>query len=108
MSGINFKRDDGYAAGSRAWCVMCPDRTISARQYESRELAEVAAAEPAHGKPGHTYHIVATVATVTTEVKIVGQNFDPARQAFPELAAPPSPPPLEVEDRKSTRLNSSH
>src|SRR3546814_2645443 len=93
MSGINFKRDYGYSAASPAWFVMCPDMTISPRQYESRELAEVAAAELAHGKPGHTYHIVATVATVTTEVKIVGQNFDPARQAFPDLVAPPSPPP---------------
>src|SRR3546814_5188449 len=77
MSGINFKRDYGYSAASPAWFVMCPDMTISPRQYESRELAEVAAAELAHGKPGHTYQIVATVATVTTEVKIVGQNFDP-------------------------------
>lgn len=98
MPDINFKRDYGYPAASPAWFVMCPDMTISPRPYDDRESAEVAAAEMAHAKPGHTYHIVATVATVSTEVKVIGQHFDPSRKTYPDIeAAPPPPAPVEEE-----------
>ena len=98
MTGINFKRDYGYPAASPAWFVMCPDMTISPRPYSDRESAEAAAAEMAHGKPGHTYHIVATVATVSTEVKVIGQNFDPTRKIYPDVEAPPVAPAPVDED----------
>lgn len=98
MPDINFKRDYGYSDPSPSWFVMCRDMTISPLVFESRDLAEIAAAELARGRPGRTYHIVATVATVTTDIKIVGQNFDPARKAYPKTDDIPSPPVAAVEE----------
>jgi hypothetical protein len=88
MADIKFKADCGYAPGSPFWTLLVdPEQVDGAVRFSTRDAAEAEAGLIARKYPGRCVHVLAVVATVQTSPEVVGERFDPRRQALP-----PAPP----------------
>lgn len=99
MTEIKFTRDYGYAPAAPFWLVWDQGARISPLQFPDREYAEAEAARLASQTPGASFHVLACMSTVSTDVQVVGTRFDPSRTPPREVdAAPEFPTELPVEE----------
>jgi len=97
MTEIKFARDYGYAPGAPFWLVWNQDARMPSVMHEKREAAEAEAARLASITPGATFHVLACMSSISTDVQVVGTRFDPNRAPAREvdeafLEATPSAP----------------
>ena len=96
MIGIKFERDYGYAPGAPFWITW--DGTEEPKRFETRDEAEASAAHEVAELPGYKpVHVLCCMATVTTDVQVIGTRFDPNRAPLPEVVdEAPLPPPASA------------
>lgn len=87
MSAIEFNRDYGYSPPAPFWLVYAEEGPRVSRVVQtepSKDAAEAAAARLALAFPGHEFHTLCVMSTISTSPQIVGQRFDPNRKPPPE------------------------
>lgn len=92
MAEIKFTRDYGYAPAAPFWLVWDQEARISPLQFPDREYAEAEAARLAGQTPGASFHVLACMSTVSTDVQVVGTRFDPSRSLPRDVDAAPDFP----------------
>lgn len=91
MSTIEFARDYGYSPHSPFWLVYAPGSAEFNEVVEcqpSREAAEQSAARLALAFPGHEFHTLCVMTTISTSPVVVGTKFDPNRRPTEPLPEP--------------------
>lgn len=93
---IKFARDYGYSPASPFWVVWNEDGRAPMFKHRNREAAEAEAARLATVRPGHAFHVLVVMSTISTSTEVVGQKFDPTRAVYEEVCAPEAPPETEA------------